>query len=444
MQNWLRPRHFAELAVVLALALCPACGGRSDDEANLADETTPATALKPVAVETAQAVARIVPAYLPATGSFVADETSDVAPQISGQVIATPVDVGDYVRAGAVLARLDDRDARLRVTQAEAAEQQAAAALRQAQARLGLNGAQSFEANQVPEVRAARQQYEAAEAQARLAETNATRYGNLLETGDVARSVYDQARAQAATARAQANAARQQYEAALNTARQSNQGVGVAQAALASARAQTALARKTLSDTVIRAPISGFISDRPAAPGESVSPTTKIATIQRLQPLKLQLQLPEGNASQVALGMAVLATVAAFPDREFSGRVTALNPAIELTSRTISVEAEFPNTDLVLRPGMFASARLLRPAGERAVFVPANAVMNDPSTNTAHVFVIKNGTARVQIVQTGLSADGLVRITAGLSGGETVAANQLERLFDGATIAISNARTAAR
>src|SRR5205085_8902747 len=226
--------------------------------------TSEANGAAPIPVETAQAVAQQVEATLQATGSFIADETSDVASQASGQVAATPVDVGAFVTAGTVIARLDDRDARLRLQQSQAAERQATAALRQAEAKIGLGPNGQFSASDVPEVRAARQNYEAAEAQARLAETNARRYANLVETGDVSRAVYDQARTQADTARAQANAARQQLEVAINVARQNNAGIAQAQAALEAARAQSAQAQKALADTVIKAPFAGYISDRPA------------------------------------------------------------------------------------------------------------------------------------------------------------------------------------
>src|SRR5262249_46380220 len=165
----------------------------------------------------------------------------DVAPEVSGLVIATPVDVGAFLKQGAVIIRLDDRDARLRLQQAQAAERQATEAVRQAQAKLGLTPDGRFNADDVPDVRVARQNYDADEAQAKLAETNAQRYANLVGTGDVSRSVYDQQRAQADTARAQANAARQQLEVAINTSRQNNVGIAAAQAALESARSQVAM-----------------------------------------------------------------------------------------------------------------------------------------------------------------------------------------------------------
>ncbi|MGH9834968.1 MAG: efflux RND transporter periplasmic adaptor subunit [Blastocatellia bacterium] len=424
------------LGALLVIVVVPGgCGLRQADAPQSNGE--PEAQSGPIPVSTAVAVARQVPAYISATGGFIADESSDVAPEAPGQVVATPVNVGDFVRQGQVIARLDDRDAQLRLRQSVAAEHQAEAALRQAQARLGSRSGDAFNPNEVPEVRAAREQSEAAEAQARLAEKNAQRYANLVKTGDVASSVYDQARAQAETARAQANAARQQYEVAVNTAHQGNQGVAAAQAALEAARAQTALAREALDNTIVRSPFAGHVSDRPVAPGESVSTTTKVATIQRLNPIKLQLQLSETDAGRAQIGMAVTAKVAAHPQLEFTGRVTAINPALDLISHAITVEARLDNPRNLLLPGMFATARLLISGGERAVFVPRSAVINDPATNSSRVFVIEGNVARVRVTQTGETENDLIRITSGLEGGETVATSNLDQLFDGAVVTAS-------
>ena len=172
-----------------------------------------------VTVSAAKAVARTVPASFQETGSFIADETSDIAPLVAGRVLATPVNVGDFVKQGQVICELDHRDAQLRLDQARAALDQATAGVRQTQSRIGSTASGKFDPNAVPEVAAARATYESAQAQARLAAADAKRYENLVATGDVSRSAFEKARTQQETADAQANAARQQYEAALNTAR---------------------------------------------------------------------------------------------------------------------------------------------------------------------------------------------------------------------------------
>ncbi|HEX8184660.1 MAG TPA: efflux RND transporter periplasmic adaptor subunit [Blastocatellia bacterium] len=431
----IRPIYFViAVGMLLAVAMMFAARSRSrtEEAARLEDSQPPE--VRPVGVTTATAVSQQVAAYIQATGSFAADESSDVAPETSGQVVSTPVDVGALVSQGTVIARLDDRDARLRLEQAVANERQAAAAVRQAQEKLGLGSGGTFNSADVPEVRAARQNYEAAEAQARLAETNAQRYARLVDTGDVSRAVFDQARTQAETALAQANAARQQLEVAINVSRQSNVGISQAQAQLDAARALVSIARKAIEDTAIKAPFSGYISDRPVAVGEYVTPASKVATLLRTSPIKLLLQLPDVDAARVRPGMSVVTTVSAFPGQEFKGQVTVINPSIDPVSRTITVEAELSNPGNALRPNMFATARVMQPGGVQGVFVPRKAIINDASTGSARVYVIEGDTVRLRVVQAGEELAGLVRIISGVAAGEEVVTANLDQLFDGAQI----------
>ncbi len=425
------------LCVVLAGALFLSACGRSKATTENNDSnasTAEAAELHPVEVTTSEATSEEVPAFIQATGSFDADETSDVAAQTSGQVAQTPIDVGAFVKKGAVIAVLDARDARLRFQQALAAERQNEAALRQAEAKIGLLEGGTFSASEVPEVRAASQNYESARAQAELAETNARRYENLVETGDVSRMIYDQAKTQAETARAQANAARQQLEVVINVAKQNNQAIAQAQANLDAARSATALARKTVDDTNIRAPFSGYVSDRPVAPGEYITPASKVVTLLRTDPIKLKLQLPEADAGRAHPGMTVVATVTAFPDREFTGKVTIINPSIDPVSRTVTVEAYFDNPGNALRPNMFASARILLPEGEQGIFIPKSAIITDSTTASSRVYVIDGTVARLRVVQTGPEMENRVQVLSGVTTGEKVATSNLDQLFDGAQV----------
>jgi membrane fusion protein, multidrug efflux system len=437
MSNWSNRRYFSSALacglIAIVLALTSACSRTTNNKGGSAG-TAAASEARSVDVTTASAATREVPAFLQATGSFAADESSDVAPDTSGRIIATPVDVGAYVGAGSVIARLDPRDAQFRLQQALGNEKQAAGVVRQAEAKLGLDGNGKFRADTIPEVRAARAAYESAQAQARLAEVEARRYANLVETGDVARSAYDQARTQAETAREQANAARQQYEATLNTARQNNQAIATARGTLDAARSQVAIAQKAVSDTVIKAPFAGYISDRPIAVGEYVTPASRIATLLRTNPIKLRLQVPEMEVSRVRAGTNVSVSVDAYPDRQFAGQVTAVNPAIDPTSRAITVEADVANPENLLRPGMFATARVTQPGGQQAVYVPRNAVLFDANTNSSRVFVVDGDKVRLIVVQVGEQENEIVRITSGLAGGETVATSNLEQLFEGASV----------
>ncbi len=420
--------RLAIFSILVSLAFTAGCSSQKELAASTA-------APKPLSVSTARATARNVPASFQETGTFQADETSDIAPLVAGRVIATPVNVGDFVKQGQVVCELDHRDAQLKLDQSKAQLEQSTANLRQAQSRIGWSGSGKFDPAGLPEVAAARANYESAEAQARQAAADAKRYQNLVATGDVSRSAYEKVHTQQETADAQSNAARQQYEAALNGARQSWGAVETSQAGLESMRSALAQAEKALADTTIHAPFDGFITARPVAAGEYVALTNKIATMVRIGTVKLELQTPEQRASRVKLGMPVIAKVAAYTDRDFRGTVTAINPSVDPNSRIFLVEARFDNSGAVLRPGMFATANVLLPGGEDAVFVPRTAVQRDKTTDSWQVFAIENGTAHLRVVTVGDIDGDSIRITSGLTGIENVAANHLPELYDGAPVA---------
>ena len=310
--------RLAILTLVLTTLFLAGCA--SNHEAAAAGPVGSKVDPDKVPVTTAQAVTRTVPAAFQETGTFVADETSDIAPVVPGRVLATPVNVGDFVKLGQVVCELDHRDAQLRLDQARAALDQATAGVRQSQSRIGFSGQGKFDPALMPETVAARASLESAQALARQAAADAKRYENLVASGDVSRSAFERARTQQETADAQVNAALQQYEATLNAARQSWGAVENSQASLEGIRAQLAQAEKGLADTTVRAPFEGFITARPVAAGEYVSLSNKIATIVRMSTMKLQLQTPEQLAARGKLGMTVLARIAAYPDRELPAR----------------------------------------------------------------------------------------------------------------------------
>jgi multidrug efflux pump subunit AcrA (membrane-fusion protein) len=398
-------------------------------------ESAPAVtaAAKAVDVTTIKSAVRQVSAAFDETGTFVADESSDIAPPVAGRVLHTPVNVGAFVKEGQVIVELDHRDADLKLQQVRAQLAEAQATVRQAQLRIGLDSGK-FDETKVPEVAAARANYESAQAQARLAGADAQRYSNLVASGDVSRSAFEKARTQQETAEAQANASRQQFEGALNAARQSYQVISSSQSSLDAVGAQVAQAEKGLADTYIKAPFDGFISDRPVSAGEYVALTNRIATLVRVKTLKLQLQTPEQRAAKAQVGMVVLARVSAYPDRQFEGKVSAVNPAVDPNSRVFVLEARFPNPDNALRPGMFSTARVVLPGGESAVFVPRTAVIRDKTTDSNFVYVVDHGQARMRVVLIGEADGDSVRVQSGLSGNESVVTANQSQLFDGVAV----------
>lgn len=424
---------FISIGLALMVGGCSYLSSNSGPERNNSNSSETAEAV--VTLTVGKTESREVPAVVQATGSMVADETSNIAPKIAGKISDIAVNSGDFVTAGQVIARIDDRDARLRIASADASVKQADAAVRQAEARLGLGPNGRFEASAIPEVRGANANYQLALAELRQAEANEKRYRELVETGDVAMIAYEQSRTTRDTARARANNAKEQLDAAINTARQSNEAIRSAEANVVAARTQVDIARQELADTVIRAPFTGFISNRQVAVGEFVSTATVLVTLLRTNPIKIQIQVAETDVPQIVLGRGVSIEVDAYKGRRFAGTVTSINPAVDAVSRSAVVEASIPNNDNLLRTGMFATARINKEGGSTGVFVPKTAIYNHQATQSFRAFVIVEGIAKLRTIQLGPEEGEYYQILSGLNADETVATSNLEELYEGAKVA---------
>lgn len=391
---------------------------------------------QPISVTQAKVESRSIPAVIQATGSLVADESSGVAAKIAGKIVNVSTDVGRFIKEGGVIAMIDDRDAKNRVIEAKAGVKQAEAALRQAEARIGISSNGSFNESSIPEVRIANANYEQARSELAQAETNEKRYRELVETGDVAPITYEQYKTQRDAARTRANTAREQLEAAINGARQNNQAVKSAEAALEAAKARVGNAEQELADTVVRAPFSGYVSQRSVAVGEYVTSASVIATVVRTNPMKVQIKVSESDVPFLAVGREVSIEVEAYKGRKFNGKVKAINPSLDPASRSASVEAELSNADNTLRDGMFATVRINREGGSDGLFVPKAAVYADPTTQSYRVFVIEEGIAKLKVVQIGIEEADYYQILSGVAAGETIATSSVNELYEGAEVSL--------
>jgi multidrug efflux pump subunit AcrA (membrane-fusion protein) len=405
------------IAIAAISVFLVSCGRSKAQPNQQKDGAAPAVPVV-VQVSTAPAISRQLPRFFEATGSLAADEQTDVAPTVAGKVIAIGVDLGSYVKQGSVLVRLDDRDARIRLQQAEAQVAQAKSSVRQAEAKIGLRPGQTFDPTRVADVQNAQVALE-------LAEKNLRRFEKLTESGDVSRTAYD-------IQKAQRDQLQQQYEVQLTLARQNYAAVQTARAAVDSTQTQVSAARKAIADAVVLAPMSGFVSDRPVAVGEYVTTSSKVVTIVRTNPLRMKIDIPEQAIGEVQPGQSVSLTVSANPDQTFSGRVARVSPSVTATSRTLTVEAEVENGNNVLKPGQFATVRILLPQSSPAILVPARAVRTE--AGTSRVYVIKNGHVDQRLVQLGQTEGDLIEIKTGVAADELVATNNLEQLSDGVAV----------
>src|SRR6185369_5670520 len=205
-----------------------------------------------------------------------------------------------------------------------------------------------------------------------------------------------------------------------------------ARTSVANAQAALALARKNLSYAVIPAPIDGFVTERTADLGEYVSPQQKVVTIVKTNPLRIRIDISEQAIPAVKLGQSVSITTSAWPDKNFAGRVARIAPNVSATSRTLTVEAEIENGSNALKPGQFATVRILQERAEPAVLIPGRAIVTE--AGVSRVFVIKNGHAEQRLVQTGQTEGDLVQVKQGVAADEQVATSNLEQLTDGIAI----------
>jgi len=369
-------------------------------------------------VSTVAAVVRQLPRFFEATGTLAADVQTDVQPQTAGKVVAVGVDMGSAVSKGQMLVRLEEADYKLREDQAVAQLDSAKAAVRQAEEKLGLQSGQKFDPERVADVSAARANYN-------LAESNFQRAQKLIESGDISRAEFDQRKSQR-------DALKQAYESAIAQARQNYAAVLVARTNVTNAQTQVDLARRTLSYTVVTAPIGGYVLERPVDVGTYVSTTTKVATIVKTNPLWIRIDIPEQAVQQIKAGQSVSLSTTSWPDRTFSGRVARISPNVSASSRTLTVEAEIDNRGGALKPGQFATVRILLPQSEAAVLVPQRALRT--ISGAMYVFVIKNSHAEQRLVQSGQTEGDLVEIKSGVAADEVVATSNVEQLSDGAAV----------
>ncbi len=438
---------FKFIIIALILASLSACGGSKAETTNANSNANSVPSI--VDTTTAAAIVKDVPTYFEATGNLASDAQTDVAPTVGGKVVQVNFDIGSYVNKGDVLIRLDDRDARIRLEQAEAqygqAESQvkqaqanvdqAIANLRQAQVRLGVKDGEIFEIRNFSQVKSVTAQLE-------LAEKELARATRLLETGDISRSIYDQRKSQRDALIGQLDEARSNAAVAIraiNTAESvvntAKTGVGNARAALQTAQTQVDQARKNLGDTVVYAPISGYVAERNSDLGEYISPNVpnaKIATIVRTSVLRMRIDVPEQNIGQIAIGQGISLQTSAYPDRNFAGTVVRMSPNLNATSRVLVVEAEVENGGGLLKPGQFATVRITQGKGKQAVMIPKSAVKAEGDTNK--VFVIKDGRASERTVKVGILENDLIEIQNGVQEGESVATSNVNVLYDGVAV----------
>ncbi|MER3413523.1 MAG: hypothetical protein C4341_04660 [Armatimonadota bacterium] len=435
----------------------------------LADTTIPVTVVKPER--------RNVIETLEVSGSLDTLDFVQVGAKVGGRLVSVSVREGSRVQAGQTIAQVETTDLRLQVVQARAALQQALgrqaeaelqvamspqqteAAVRQAEAQLesararldlARAGARTQEKEQAKaRVNQAKAQLDKAKADLsrvrRLYEQEAVAKADL----DAAQAIYDQALAgyqQAVEAYdllvegtrpeeiRQAEQAVRQAEEALRSARANKAMDAVrrrqldqAEAAVAQARAALRLAESALADATVVAPFDGYVTGKPAQVGQVVAPGTPVATIVGLQGVYFDAQVSETDILRVKQGQRVTIRADALPNRDFEGKVIALNPVGRELGRVFRVRVGIMDPERVLRPGMFARGRIELAVLPESLVLPAETIVREG--DSAFVWIRKGANAvekvQVEAFETG---DSVVRVT-GVSEQDEVVLQGKENLL---------------
>ena len=340
------------------------------------------------------------------------DAISEPSVEVAGRVSAIHTDFGQVVHKGDMLAELDKQEYQLQVDRTRAA-------LNQALARLGLTPGQE---NTPPDSTPAMRQAQAQADDARFKAENAAK---LVKSGDISQERFTELE--------------KAYHARQAAFEMTRDDMRVQWANMDSLRADLKLSQKHLSDTVVRAPFDGAITQKLVSPGQYIKENTTVLTLVKSNPLRLLADLPESAAGEIRTGSTLTFTTDAIPDKAFHAVVRELNPSLDAKSRSLTVEARLSESDERLRPGMFVQVQLVTSRNAQVVVIPTQAIYT--VAGLTKVFVIRDGHAVECRVAPAQIHDGWMEVPADqIQAGEMVAVSNLPALVNGAEVTSSTAR----
>lgn len=368
------------VSIAAVLYVSAGCGGADGATAEGNNE------LPAVLVEVGTPILDDAVRVLSLNGEIRADRRVTLISQVSGRLISRPVEMGDEVSKGQVIAVVDYAQLDLSVRQARAA----------------VASAEEQSANLTSELE---------------------RLERLFAAGGASQQQLDQIRTQERAAR---------------------EGVNQARAALE----QAVIMRR---EAELRAPFSGVIGQVMVNVGDMIAPSVPVAVIVDRDPLIGAVKVPERDLGFVSVGQPVTIQVAAFPERQFNGKVLRISPIIDAVTRMVDVEVEIPNRDLLLKPGMFATLNIEIGRHLNTIMAPSDAVLQESriaalSTGSDfervyYVYVVENGRAVRRNVEIGFTTGERVEIVSGVSADDTLVVRGHHLLQNGQPVSISEPST---
>jgi HlyD family secretion protein len=343
-----------------------------------------------------------------------------IVPKITAPVRKFYVQRGDRVKAGQLLATLENRDLAAAVTENRGAYEQAQAAY------------QTTTRASVPEeVQKARLDAQAAKANRDAQQTLFNSRSKLFQEGAISGKEVDAARVAMVQAQAQYDVATKHLESLHAVSRDAELKGAAAQ--LQSARGKFAGAEAQFGYSEIRSPITGYVADRPLYAGETAQQGTPLMTVMETRELVARVHLPQAAASSLRVGDVADVSVPGGPEPT-QGKVSLISPAVDPGSTTVEVWVKVPNAKGTLRAGSAAHVAITAKTLNNALAVPTDALVtkSDEQGTKKVVFTVSNdNVAHATDVETGLQQGKEVQITKGLSAGAKIVSMGAYGLEDG-------------
>jgi membrane fusion protein (multidrug efflux system) len=274
--------------------------------------------------------------------------------------------------------------------------------------------------------------------------------GKLVKKGEVLLQLDASAEeAQMRSAEADAELAKKDFERAQDLATRkviSPAELDAAQSKYSQKKAAVENMQSVIDKKKIRAPFDGIAGIRAVNPGQMVKVGDALVSLQAMDRVYVDFSLPQQQLADVKQDLPVKVTTDAIPNREFEGKLTAINSAIDPATRNVSLQATLDNSDHALRAGMFARVRVLLPQQNQTLFIPSTAVSYAPYGNS--IFVIEKKTdhktqkealvLRQAFIRTGETRGDFVAVTDGAKAGEQIVSSGVFKLRNGMNVVIDN------
>jgi membrane fusion protein, multidrug efflux system len=322
----------------------------------------------PMTVEVAKVSRGNISQFLSVVGNLIGEATVDVAPKTGGRLTSVNVKLGDRVRRGQLIAKVEDGEIIEQVRQAEASQEVGEATIRQREADLN------------------------------LALTNVERSRNLFARQLLPKQTLDDAEARYTAAVAQ---------------------VDLAKAQLAQSGARLKELRINLANTNVTSPVDGFVASRKVDPGAWVSQNAPVVSVVDISSLRLVANVVEKDLRMVNVGDPAEVEVDAFPGEKFSGRIARVSPILDPATRTAPMEVEIPNREFRLKPGMYAKVNLEVEGRQNVLLIPKVSLVDSEGQRGVYQ-ASEDSKAQFKPVKIGLEDNERAEILEGLNEGETI------------------------